>query len=231
MDRMKGITYSMGFVYCHLEKRTNRYKIGYTYKYPEERLKELNSTGMSDNLIFQFAIYVKDYIKTENLIHKILENQGFRYRKDREFFTVSLSKILELFNTFNIDGYDIIYPNNSFHQNQKRNYDEIDIEMIDSENFNYKLKCKKKKKLNDLFGDRQKIRHIIKMDEYNDIWVGTYDLNIDSIIYDGIKYPSITKFATAHYRRTPCKKNNCHSGLNECEYIKNDKIWYSTKTL
>ena len=76
--KMSGITFTYGFVYCNQELLTGRYKIGCTYKYPQERLKQLNSTGMSIDLQFQFAIYVKDYMRIERLIHNILQGQGYR---------------------------------------------------------------------------------------------------------------------------------------------------------
>lgn len=228
MERMRGITYPEGYVYCLREINTGRHKIGSTADDPRERTKQLYSTGMSDSLEFIFCIYVKDYIKIEKKIHKILEDNGLRYKKNREFFITSENDIYTIFTWFLQNNNNIIFNNTNL---KKRDYNEDnDIEMIDSNTYyNPNNKKRKIRKLNN-FKDGQKIRHIIILNDYYDIWEGIYNKNDNNISYMSIKYTSITSFATAHYRANPCKKNNCKSGWMECEYYENDK-WISTSTL
>ena len=236
--KMSGITFTYGFVYCNQELLTGRYKIGCTYKYPQERLKQLNSTGMSIDLQFQFAIYVKDYMRIERLIHNILQGQGYRYRKDREFFTAPIDKIFDLFRTFNIDGFDLIYPNSDYfsEENYKRKNDDIsktnentqivnsgedtDIEMIDT-NDNPK-KRRKYRKLNHFIKENTIIRHIIKFNKYNHIWKGIYYPKNDKIIYDGIEYNSLTKFANCHYKNSSSNKDTCSNPWKEIQILDNN---------
>lgn len=247
--KMSGITFTYGFVYCNQELLTGRYKIGCTYKYPQERLKQLNSTGMSIDLQFQFAIYVKHYMRVERLIHNILQGQGYRYRKDREFFTAPIDKIFYLFSTFNIDGFDLIYSNSDYfsEENNKRKNNHIsktneniqnininitestsivnsgedtDIEMIDT-NDNPKKK-RKYRKLNHFIKENTKIRHIIKFDKYNHIWKGIYYPKNDTIMYDDIEYNSLTKFANCHYKNSSSKKDTCNNPWKEIQILDNN---------
>lgn len=232
-ERMKGIKFGMGFVYCLFDIYNNVHKIGQTSDIPTNRNKKLYSTGMLYPLKYEFSIYIKNYTEIEKKIHKILEN--FRVSSNREFFNINKEVILQLFNKFNIDGNKIIYQNDIDNynlinkQSKKRNFDEInDIEMIDANTEYDKItkKPRKIKKLKTYFKNGQKIRHCID----NNIWIGFYDYDNDKIIYQGIKYSTITKFATAHYKTTPCKKNNCYSGWKECEYYQNGN-WISTSLL
>ena len=59
-ERMKGITYEMGFVYCLFDKSFNVYKIGKTSDYPSKRNQQLFSTGMLYPLEYEFSIYIKN---------------------------------------------------------------------------------------------------------------------------------------------------------------------------
>jgi hypothetical protein len=247
-ERMKGITYEMGFVYCLFDKSFNVYKIGKTSDYPSKRNQQLFSTGMLYPLEYEFSIYIKNYSEIEKKIHEILDN--YRVSPNREFFNIDKYTILKLFTENNLDGNIIIYQNNlddylNENKSKKRNFDEIkDIEMIDAKKRNFDeikdiemidanteynnitKKYRKIIKLKNHFLNGQEIRHCID----NDIWIGIYNNDNDKIIYQGIKYSSITKFATAHYKTTPCKKNNCKSGMKECEYYNNDK-WIFISTL
>lgn len=236
-----GITFTYGFIYCNQEALTKRYEIGCSYKYPQETLKKLNSKGMTIDLQFQFAIYIKDYIRIERLIRNILEGQDYTSEKYDKLFNISINKIFYLFNKFNNDGFDLIYyssyylvqnnQNNQTNQNNQNNQNNI-IHIKHKNNNNVKIetniiqnKKRKYRKLNHFLNSNTKIRHIIKFDKYNDIWEGIYYFKTDIIICDNIKFNSLTRFTNSHYKKSNSKRNTCNNPWKEIEYLYKNN-WY-----
>ena len=92
-----------GYIYTLSHKGGNDgiYKVGFTKRCVEKRLKELNSeTGNPYELKIEFYKKVANCKKKEQLLHKILSQ--YRLNKKREFFKVSLDTIRQLFEL--IDG-------------------------------------------------------------------------------------------------------------------------------
>lgn len=62
-------------------------KIGQTRKDPEERRKELGTTGVLQDFVLEYRALTEDYESLEKEIHKSLAK--YRVRDDREFFSIS----------------------------------------------------------------------------------------------------------------------------------------------
>jgi len=67
-------------------------KIGQTSKDPEERRKELSSTGVLEEFELEYRALSEDFESLEREIHKSLSL--LRYRKEREFFTISIPEAI-----------------------------------------------------------------------------------------------------------------------------------------
>ena len=63
-------------------------KIGYTERTPEERLVELQSTGVPSDFVLECTYFSKDPAGDEKVIHERLDK--YRVNKKREFFEVEL---------------------------------------------------------------------------------------------------------------------------------------------
>jgi hypothetical protein len=86
-----------GYVYV-LENETipGLLKIGSTEKNPEERAKELMTTGVPSSFKVVYYCYVSDNKLVEELVHRALESQGCRKHSNREFFTVSVDEAIRV---------------------------------------------------------------------------------------------------------------------------------------
>jgi len=62
-------------------------KIGQTRKDPEERRKELGTTGVLQDFVLEYRALTEDYESLETEIHRSLAK--YRVRDDREFFSIS----------------------------------------------------------------------------------------------------------------------------------------------
>ena len=67
-------------------------KIGQTGKDPEERRKDLGSTGVLQDFVLEYRALSEDYESLEREIHRSLAEQ--RVRNDREFFTISVPEAI-----------------------------------------------------------------------------------------------------------------------------------------
>lgn len=65
-------------------------KIGRTDRQPEDRVRELESTGVPTPFKLEFSAYVSDSVMAEAQIHRVLEQSGCRTSQRREFFKISL---------------------------------------------------------------------------------------------------------------------------------------------
>jgi hypothetical protein len=85
-----------GYIYC-LSNPTmpGLLKIGMTERTPEERIKELATTGVPANFVIEIAKKVANVKEKEKIMHKLLEDSG--YNPQREFFTISLEKVKPFF--------------------------------------------------------------------------------------------------------------------------------------
>lgn len=93
---------SIGFVYCFSNPlMPGIYKIGMTTRTPEERLKEANSSNTwKPPAPYQIEMYkqVKNPLKTETALHRLLERFCTRIHSRREFFRLTLEEVRMFFN-------------------------------------------------------------------------------------------------------------------------------------
>jgi hypothetical protein len=81
-----------GFLYVLSNKSMpGLLKIGYTTRSIEERIRELNSTGVPKSFELEFFCEVNQSAKFERLIHKTLEQYGY----GKEFFECSINQAVE----------------------------------------------------------------------------------------------------------------------------------------
>lgn len=86
-----------GYIYCLSNpSMPGLLKIGATIRTPEDRAKELYTTGVAYPFQIEFSRYVSYVFETEKQIHKILET----YRiPSREFFKISVENALKVIDT------------------------------------------------------------------------------------------------------------------------------------
>ncbi len=70
-------------------------KIGRTDRQPEQRARELHTTGVPHPFVLEHYAAVEDSANAEAQVHKLLQSNGVRISSDREFFSVSLLDAIE----------------------------------------------------------------------------------------------------------------------------------------
>lgn len=68
-------------------------KIGQSSKDPNERRKELGTTGVLEEFVLEYRALTENYVSLEKEIHRRLAS--VRVRKDREFFKISVPEAIE----------------------------------------------------------------------------------------------------------------------------------------
>jgi len=168
---------------------------------PEERAKELYTTGVALPFKIEFAKKVNNPCQKEKDLHILLEEYYERPNSRREFFVVSPEKIHKFFNI--IDGEMWIET-------------QEDVRPIVVKRGRDMAKC---------FTSGQRIRHTIA----NSTRIGMYDSSKNGIVYDGTLL-SIYKFASNHYAAERPDRTSEVNGWKECE-CEVDGNWVSTFTL
>jgi hypothetical protein len=86
-----------GYIYClSNESMPGLLKIGMTRRTPENRVKELHTTGVPSIFKIEYSRKVNKPKEIERMIHKELKH--FRVKDNREFFKISTSDAISLFN-------------------------------------------------------------------------------------------------------------------------------------
>ncbi len=85
-----------GWVYILINPslQKNLLKIGKTEVSPQERAKQLSSTGVPTEFHVAYDVQVEDCHTAEKLIHDELEQ--YRYKRDREFFNIPLKQAIPI---------------------------------------------------------------------------------------------------------------------------------------
>jgi len=91
---------SIGYIYCMTTPafKDGLVKIGLTMRTPEERRRELASTGVPLPFVVEFAKRVFDPAEKEKCLHSILEDK--RVNCDREFFLCPVAEVRALFEMY-----------------------------------------------------------------------------------------------------------------------------------
>ena len=171
-----------GYIYCFSNSSMQGIvKIGMTMRTPEERAKELYTTGVALPFKIEFAKKVCNPSQKEKDLHILLEEYYDRPNSRREFFVVSPKKVHKFFNI--IDG-------------------EMWIETHEDKDKEDVKRCRDMAKC---FINGQRIRHSCRKTD-TEPWIGIYDSSKNGIIYDGTLYTSISTFASNHYVLTELPK-------------------------
>jgi hypothetical protein len=199
---------TQGYIYCLSNETFPYYKLGFTLKNPNERCRELYTSGVPTPFKLEFAKLVKYPDEKEKAIHLIFKE--YRINSSREFFDISIQKIKNLF-----DAIDGTYWTET---------DDLD-NTINNQNINNILGCRDTRKC---FTNGQKIRHKTRLT--NHIWEGYYDSEKNKIIYNNNEY-TMNQFVTSHYMyERPDRQTTAANAWAECECHVNDE-WISTFNL
>ena len=95
---------------------------------------------------------------------------------------------------------------------------------VDSSN---KTREQKSRAMKGVIPDNELISHHISLDD--NVWIGTYNLALDTIECNGIHYDSPSAFAKAHQRTDPSQQDRTANGWIECKHLENGK-WKSLTT-
>ena len=71
-------------------------KVGRTDRQPEERARELGTTGVPQPFKIEYSISVADTVIAETEIHRLLDLRGLRAHERREFFNADLEGVLDV---------------------------------------------------------------------------------------------------------------------------------------
>lgn len=201
---------SEGYIYClSNEAMPGLVKVGEIHtegRTPDDRIRELHTTGVPLPFTVNFAKKVQNPAQAEARIHAFIADKRINPR--REFFKATPDYVRRLFDL--IDGEMWSRPEN-------------DVESDGSEpTVNQESRMRK------TFTDGQSIRHIINQDQ-NKTWVGKYNATTDKIIYNEISYTSPSDFAVKHQRIYYHDRRSAN-GWAECECEVNGE-WVNAGTL
>lgn len=215
-----------GYLYCFSNpSMPGILKVGMTYRTPDIRLNEANSsdTWKPPTLYkMEFAKKVLYPKQKETTIHKLLSQYTERINPKREFFRISPEEVITFFDL--IDGeLWVIEPICEVDADE----DENDENDEDDKNINESSNAEKgSRDMKECFTDGQRIRHIIGI---NKTLVGVYDSSRNEIICDNHFYKSLSGFAKSHYIKIRPERVTVN-GWRECECEVNG-TWVSTYNL
>jgi len=212
-----------GFLYCMSNvSMPGLFKIGFTQRTPEERLREANKpdTWKATPFKIEFAKKVFNAKNKEKTLHRLLEQYADRIHPRREFWKVSTEEISAFFDLMDGEMWD-----------PKKNSDALVDSDKDSDEDDSEDEIPQEKEprgcrdMTKCFQNGQRIRHKIGI---NKIWMGYYDFETNKIHCQGNSYDSLSGLAKAHYRvEKPERKTNTANGWRECE-CEVDGKWVST---
>ena len=203
-----------GYIYCFSNPSMKGIvKIGMTMRTPEERKKQLYTTGVALPFKIEFAKKVYNPFQKEKDLHILLEDYYERLPR-REFFHVSPEKVHKFFNI--IDGE--MWVETSEEEVQEEDEDVVRPPIVKG--------CRDMAKC---FINGQRIRHSCRKTN-TEPWIGIYDSSKNGIIYDGTLYTSISTFASNHYATERPERTSQVNGWDECE-CEVDGNWISTFNL
>ena len=206
-----------GYVYCLSNPEMRGIlKIGMTDRTPEERVKELFTSGVPSPFKIEFAKKVKNPREKEAILHQLLENYHERVYSRREFFRVSPEEVHKFFELMEGEWW----------ASEEDTADEEVADEAESSSIETAAVTVGSRDMTKIFTHGQLIRHTYGV---NKTWFGTYDSSRNGIVYGDTIYSSLSKFALAHNRiNNPTRKTT--NGWSECE-CEVDGIWISTQSL
>lgn len=203
-----------GYIYCFSNpSMPGILKVGMTERTPEERAKELFTTGVPLPYKIEFAKKVTNIVEKEKTIHILLEQYTDRIHPRREFFRVSPEEVYKFFDL--MDGVMWVETREEEEEEEEDTYPESAPRVKG-----------RQRDMKKYFINGQRIRHTIGISK---TWVGVYDSIQNGIIYDGQIY-TLNKFASNHYKEEKPNRSPAVNAWRECE-CEVDGKWISTYTL
>lgn len=211
-----------GYIYCFSNPcMSGLLKVGMTTRTPEERVKELFTTGVPLPFKIEFAKKVKDPQGKESSLHLLLEQYTDRVYPRREFFRVSSEEVRKFFDL--MDGEMWSETRVEDEEQSEEEEEDSSSELAPRVKSSGVKGCRDMRKC---FTNGQRIRHTIGI---NKTWIGTYDSSRNGIICDGKFYTSLSNFALLHNRvYNPTRMST--DGWTHCE-CEVDGKWISTYSL
>ena len=208
-----------GYVYCLSNPEMRGVlKVGMTDRTPEERVKELFTSGVPSPFKIEFAKKVKNAREKEAILHQLLENYHERVYSRREFFRVSPEEVRKLFELMEGEWWAETQRTRWEGDTTEEEGESSSVEMTAAVAGSHDT--------TKIFMHGQRIRHTYGV---NKTWIGTYDSSRNGIVCDDIFYSSLSKFALAHNRiNNPTRKTT--NGWSECQ-CEVDGKWVSTDSL
>jgi len=208
-----------GYIYCFSNPcMPGLLKVGMIHtegKTPDDRAKELFTTGVPCPFTIEFAKKVKDPKAKEALLHKLLEQYTERYSHRREFFRVSPEEVRSFVDL--MDGE--MWTNTPVEELEEADEDDEETKTPSTKSI------RKLPDLSKYFINGQRIRHVIGVTK---IWEGSYNSEKNAILYNGTYYSSISGFALKHHQ--VYSERTTASGWAECDvYVTSS--WVSAHTI
>lgn len=210
---------SEGYIYCLSNKSTpGILKIGMTERTPEERAKELFTTGVASPFTIEFAKKVKDPKHKEAVLHKLLEQYTERYNSRREFFRVSPEEVRKFFELPDGEWWVQTCDEEAEEESEESSSESAQqVKLLAVKGCRDMTKC---------FINGQRIRHTIGITK---TWIGVYDSVKKGIVYDGQIF-TLNKFAVQHLKLERPDRDPSLNAWKECE-CELDGRWISTYNL
>jgi hypothetical protein len=194
-----------GYMYCISNSAMpGLYKVGFTTRDPEERLKEANSHDTWKPpcpYVIEFARSVSDVREKERTSHRILAD--FRVSERQEFFRHDISRIRLMFELMDGEWWNNMPPRP---RSNPANEDNDNASIISASS------RATRKLLRDYLVDSQKIRHILS----GDILIATYNSKLDRLCIGTIYLKTIHEFVHHHEGITKTKAST-KSHWKQCE--------------
>jgi hypothetical protein len=186
---------SEGYIYCLTnETMPGLVKIGEIHtegRSPDDRARELYTTGVAMPFNIEFAKKVKNPAEAEARIHAFISDKRL---PRREFFKTTPEVVRKLFDL--IDG-------------------EMWVRAEVDEDSGSETSVTRGNAMSLYFTNGLRIRHVVDSDP-NKTWIGTYNSTTNKIIYNNVSYTSLSDFAVRHhnvYNSTRASAN----GWAECQ--------------
>ena len=198
----------------------NLRKIGMTND-PKRRLAEANrETYSPPEWYYETLKYVENKVESEDAIHKLLDLHHCRkypeYKK-KEFFEISDDKVKELLNVIPGTFYDYDNLPTTIENEVVNTVDEVEEsdeeeDLVSNEIVQNTERSNGVRNMRDYLVNGTEIRHRLAND---DIWIGEYNYNTNTIDRNGEQYLAPTAFARIHWQDIVGIKSN-RSGWTEC---------------
>lgn len=208
-----------GYVYCLSNPMYEGVvKVGITFKTPEERARQLYTTGVPLPFTVEFAMKVPNPEDAEARLHNLLTKYHARVNPSREFFRVGVADVREFFEL--VCGQCGEWWSPTTQETEEEESEEEEEERL------MRAAAPGCRDMAKCFTDGQRIRHVIGG---TTVRIGVYNSANNRIMYEGNAL-TLYAFSRDHYRRERPDRTSENNSWKECECEINGK-WVSTYAL